>query len=88
MRQDLSRFPRLKIASVVAKKLGEVTHEEALAAGHAGYGWVASSPYIHGPHTDAGELPIEEMEREWTRHHRRAWNPDEWAWVTRVEVQA
>lgn len=75
------------VEAVRVQRVQEITHEEAIAAGCQGCNWVASSPYISGPHTDDGELPTEEFEREfrerWEREHPWASNP--WVWLYEIK---
>jgi len=77
----------LRITDVRVERLKEISHEDAIAEGCAGTNWVASSPYIIGPHADDGELPQEEFQRRWDELNARrdggayAWTKSPWVWV-------
>lgn len=75
----------LELLAVRAERLQRISHEDAIAEGCVGTNWVASSPYISGPHTDDGELPQEEFEKLWRRINGKrpgcAWEDDPWCWV-------
>lgn len=72
----------LEITDIRVERIQDISHEDALAEGCTGYNWVASSPYISGPHTDDGELPVEEYERLWeSLHGSGSWAKNEWVWV-------
>lgn len=75
----------LEITGVRVERLQEISHGDAMAEGCAGYDWVPSSPYIVGPHTDAGELPQEEFQRLWDSINGKregcSWSDNPWAWV-------
>lgn len=73
----------LEVTGVKVERLQEITHEDALAEGCQGYDWVARSPMIVGPHTDSGELPVEEFERRWDQINgkKHPWSSNCWVWV-------
>ena len=77
----------LRVLSVRVERVQEITHEDAIAEGCAGHNWVASSPLIAGPHTDDGELPVEEFERLWDEINgkRAPWDSNPWVWVVEFE---
>lgn len=74
----------LEVTEVRVERLAGITHEDAIAEGCRGSNWVASSPYIVGPHTDDGELPVEEFERLWNEINGERegcrWQDDPWVW--------
>lgn len=73
----------LRVTDVRAERLQEISHEDALAEGCQGTNWVASSPYFTGPHTDDGELPVEEYERRWDAINAKrgfGWDVNPWLW--------
>ena len=77
---------RLRNAGVRVEKVQEINHEDALAEGAEGFNWVSSSPYIIGPHTDDGELPVEEFARTWDElHGKGAWDRNDWVRVITFE---
>lgn len=72
----------LDVTGVRVERVQEISHEDAIAEGCAGHDWVASSPYIAGPHTDAGELPDEEFQRLWSAiNGPESWAANPWVWV-------
>lgn len=76
----------LEITEIKAERIQSISHEDALAEGCTGYNWVASSPYIVGPHTDDGELPVEEFERLWNSiHGPKSWARNDWVWSLRFK---
>jgi hypothetical protein len=72
----------LEITDVRVERLNDISHEDAIAEGCQGYGWVSSSPYIEGPHTDEGELPQEEFQALWESiNGAGSWTENPFVWV-------
>ena len=74
----------LEITDIRVQRVQEISHEDALAEGCRGLNWVASSPYIAGPHTDDGELPVEEYQRVWNEINAKrghSWASNPWVWA-------
>jgi hypothetical protein len=74
----------LEITKIRVERVQEISHEDALAEGCKGYEWVESSPYIAGPHTDAGQLPAEEYKELWDSINGKrgfGWDKNPWVWV-------
>ncbi|MCC2097999.1 MAG: hypothetical protein KDJ29_13965 [Hyphomicrobiales bacterium] len=71
----------LTVTEVRVQRVQDISHEDALAEGCRGHDWVKSSPYIAGPHTDAGELPQEEFEGLWNSLNEKrgfGWDANPW----------
>lgn len=74
----------LEITKVRVERVQEISHKDALAEGCQGCDWVESTPYIAGPHTDAGELPVEEYQKLWDCINSKrgfGWDKNPWVWV-------
>lgn len=74
----------LEITKVRVERVQEISHQDALAEGCPGHDWVESSPYIAGPHTDAGELPAEEYRHLWDSINAKrgfGWEKNPWVWI-------
>lgn len=82
MPREFSRIT-LEVTGVRVEMLQDISHEDAIAEGCAGYDWVARSPYIDGPHTDGGTLPVEEFRALWDslNSKRAPWASNPWVWV-------
>ncbi len=88
-------FPRrlsmltLVLRAVRVERVQAITHADALAEGCTGSIWVASSPYIAGPHTDDGELPVEEYVRTWDALNAARgfpWSANPWVYALTFSV--
>lgn len=74
----------LEITATKIDRIQDISHEDAMAEGCQGHDWVASSPYVAGPHTDAGQLPEEEFRELWDSINFRrgfGWKQNPWVWV-------
>ena len=78
----------LEVTDVRVERLQEISHEDAIAEGCAGSEWVSGSPYIDGPHTDTGELPVEEFERLWESiNGAGSWDANPFVWCVSFRKQ-
>lgn len=72
----------LEITDVRVERVQSISHEDAIAEGCKGYGWVSGSPYISGPHTEDGKLPQEEYKELWDsiNSDKHPWKSNPFVW--------
>lgn len=78
----------LEITGVRVQRVQDISHEDAIVEGCSGCDWIASSPYFPSPHTDSGQLPVEEFQERWDRLNgkKHPWASNPWIWIIEFKV--